>query len=429
VLNLAEPAVPAEPTAAAPSAPAASGWPVLPAPVTAVLRRECPASVADIRTAIQNEIAEYARPLDPAYVHALGRAVEHAVRTFIERVAEPGTVMTAILTDFRAIGAAEAREGRGLEPLQAALRLGARVGWRRLCAVAAVHRLDLLALGRVGEAIFVYLDELAAASAQGYLDARAEFAGERERRRRRLLDLILADPAAPAEAVADAARAAGWVLPDRIAVVALGDSHPTAADPTLATSALPADVLTDWSRPAPCLLVPDPDRRGRTATLRRALSGRAAAMGPVEPLDRAAASLRWARRGLDLAERGIIGDRGPDDGAHGHRGLVRCDEHLAALLIFADEELAAALRAARLAPLQRLRPAQQDRLAETLLIWLQHGCNANEVALQVHVHPQTVRYRLRQAGDLFGDQLRDPDRRFELEIALRARQMLHRLAH
>ncbi len=41
----------------------------------------------------------------------------------------------------------------------------------------------------------------------------------------------------------------------------------------------------------------------------------------------------------------------------------------------------------------------------------------------VHVHSQTVRYRLRQVDDLFGDQLRDPDRRFGLEIALRARQM------
>ncbi len=81
----------------------------------------------------------------------------------------------------------------------------------------------------------------------------------------------------------------------------------------------------------------------------------------------------------------------------------------------------------RLAPLQRLRPAQQDGLAETLLAWFQHGCNANEVALHVHVHPQTVRYRLRQVEDLFGDQLRDPDRRFELEIALRARHMLRRL--
>ena len=95
-------------------------------------------------------------------------------------------------------------------------------------------------------------------------------------------------------------------------------------------------------------------------------------------------------------------------------------------VIFSDEELADALRAARLAPLQRLRPAQQDRLAETLLAWLQHGCNANEVAQHVHVHPQTVRYRLRQVEDLFGDQLRDPDRRSELEIALRARHMLCR---
>jgi PucR C-terminal helix-turn-helix domain len=456
-----------------PPVAADAGWPVLPAEVTAMLRKECPASVAEILTVIQGEVAEYTRPLDPAYVRTLRRAVEHAVRTFIERVAapparaaapatpaapttsaptapaapgSPDTRMAAILAEFRAIGAAEAAEGRSLEPLQSALRLGARVGWRRLCAVAARQRLDMLALGRVGEAIFVYLDELAAASAQGYLDARAEFAGERERRRRRLLDLILADPPAPADAVAEAARAAGWTLPDRIAVVALGDrragvgpqqaiagpqqattgpqqattgpqpSRPPALPALSALPALPGDVLADWSRREPCLLIPDPDRHGRIPAVDRALAGWAAAMGPVEPLERAAASLHWARRTLDLAERGII------DG----RGLVRADEHLAALLIFADEELTGTLRAARLAPLQRLRPAQQDRLAETLLIWLQHGCNANEVALQVRVHPQTVRYRLRQADDLFGDQLRDPDQRFELEIALRARQLLGR---
>jgi hypothetical protein len=448
--------------AASPPVAADAGWPVLPAQITAMLRKECPASVAEILTVIQGEVAEYTRPLDPAYVRTLRRAVEHAVRTFIERVAapparaaapatpaapaapgSPATRMAAILAEFRAIGAAEAAEGRSLEPLQSALRLGARVGWRRLCAVAARQRLDMLALGRVGEAIFVYLDELAAASAQGYLDARAEFAGERERRRRRLLDLILADPPAPADAVAEAARAAGWTLPDRIAVVALGDRRASVgpqqaiagpqqaiAGPQQATAgpqpsrpaalpALPADVLADWSRREPCLLIPDPDRHGRIPAVDRALAGWAAAMGPVEPVERAAASLHWARRTLDLADRGIIGSE------HG-RGLIRGDEHLAALLIFADEELTGALQAARLAPLQRLRPAQQDRLAETLLIWLQHGCNANEVALQVHVHPQTVRYRLRQADDLFGDQLRDPDRRFELEIALRARQLLGR---
>jgi hypothetical protein len=420
VLKLAEPteaATSPDQTATSPGQKA----PVLPTRIAAVLRAESAASITEIVTAIQNEVAEYTRPLDPAYVRTLSQAVEHAVRTFIERVAYPDTAMTAVVAEFHAIGAAEAREGRSLEPLQAALRLGARVGWRRLCVVAAGQGLDMLALGRAGEAIFVYLDELAGASSQGYLEARTEFAGERERRRRRLLDLILADPPAPAEALAESARAAGWAVPSRIAVVALGQQRQTGqrrqagAELALATPALSGDVLVDWSRREPCLLIPDPDSRGRIPAVGRALSGWAAAMGPVEPLDRAAASLHWARRALGLAERGIIDGRGD---------LVRCDEHLATLLMFADEELAAALRAARLAPLQRLRPAQQDRLAETLLIWLQHGCNANEVAVAVHVHPQTVRYRLRQADDLFGDQLRDPDRRFELEIALRARQLL-----
>lgn len=415
VLKLAKPSGPrAGPSGPIAEPPGPTGvWPVLPAQVAEVLRTESPVSIAEISAAIQSEVAEYTRPFDASYARALGQAVQHAVDTFIERAAHPGTPMAAILAEFQGIGAVEAREGRSLEPLQAALRLGARVGWRRLCVIAAGQGLDALALGRAGEAIFVYLDELADASAQGYLEARAEFAGERERRRRYLLDLILADPAAPGQAVAEAARAAGWPLPAQVAAIALGDPHPAA------TPALPADVLADWSRPQPCLLVPGPDEPGRLAAVARALAGWPAAAGPAEPLARAAASLRWARRALDLAGRGIIDGPGPDGS-----GLVRCDEHLSSLMIFGDEELTRALCAARLAPLQALRPAQRDRLAGTLLIWLQHGCNANEVAARMHVHPQTVRYRLRQVGDLFGDQLRDPDRRFELEIALRARHML-----
>jgi DNA-binding PucR family transcriptional regulator len=104
--------------------------------------------------------------------------------------------------------------------------------------------------------------------------------------------------------------------------------------------------------------------------------------------------------------------------------VIRCDEHLSTLLIFSDEDLAEVLREARLAPLDRLKPAVRDRLAETLLCWLQHGGNANEVAVLLHVHPQTVRYRLRRIDELFGGDMRDPDRRFELEMALRARQLL-----
>jgi DNA-binding PucR family transcriptional regulator len=104
--------------------------------------------------------------------------------------------------------------------------------------------------------------------------------------------------------------------------------------------------------------------------------------------------------------------------------VVRCTEHISTLIVFQDEDLLESLATLRLAPLSHLRASQQDRLAETLLAWLQSGRNANEVAMRLHVHPQTVRYRLRQLEDLFGDQLLDPDLRFELEIVLRARHLL-----
>jgi PucR C-terminal helix-turn-helix domain len=45
-------------------------------------------------------------------------------------------------------------------------------------------------------------------------------------------------------------------------------------------------------------------------------------------------------------------------------------------------------------------------------------------ARRLHVHPQTIRYRLRQVSGLFGDALTDPDARFRLLLALRVRQLL-----
>ncbi|MFC3518258.1 PucR family transcriptional regulator [Streptomonospora nanhaiensis] len=86
----------------------------------------------------------------------------------------------------------------------------------------------------------------------------------------------------------------------------------------------------------------------------------------------------------------------------------------------------AAMAETRLAPLRGLRPDRRERLTDTLLAWLQSGFNANEVAARLHVHPQTVRYRLRQVEGLFGDRLRDPDHRFELEMVLRAERLARR---
>ena len=114
---------------------------------------------------------------------------------------------------FHDIGRVAAAKGRGLDALHAALRIGARVTWHRLREKARQAGEDADVFGGIGEAIFRYLDELAAACSAGYAEAKAEFAGETARLKRRLLDLLLADPPSPLEAISSLARAVGWRPP------------------------------------------------------------------------------------------------------------------------------------------------------------------------------------------------------------------------
>ncbi|MEV4474226.1 helix-turn-helix domain-containing protein [Nonomuraea sp. NPDC049504] len=407
--------------------------------------------ISDELTAeIQARIPEYARPSDELCTKVVRTAVEQAVEGFVDRVERPGAAWDP--EPFRQIGRAEAAEGRTLEPLQSALRLGARVGWRRLTDLG----LPPECLHDLGETVFTYLDDLAQAATEGYETAKAHGPDALTRHRAYLLNLLLNDPSPSPEALSTAAQAAAWPLPTTVTCIALAPTHPTAtstapfaarssgnaatasqarfAGPDATGSApfpphqkdghprrrdvlvrwaacggLPADVLVGLERGVPCLLVPEPEGKGEV--IERVLRGCRAAVGPAVPPMAAGTSLRWASEALELSRRGVLPG-----------GLLRCADHMATLVLFKDEELVRALAQARLAPLAHLRPAQQDRLAETLLAWLRHGRGAGEVAATLHVHPQTVRYRLRQLEELYGDQLADPDIRFELEIALRARQ-------
>ena len=86
------------------------------------------------------------------------------------------------------------------------------------------------------------------------------------------------------------------------------------------------------------------------------------------------------------------------------------------------EGLARELAEAALAPLEGETPASRERLSDTLLAWLRHRGRTELVAEALHVHPQTVRYRLGRLRELYGERLDDPDVRFELELALRSSQ-------
>jgi DNA-binding PucR family transcriptional regulator len=98
--------------------------------------------------------------------------------------------------------------------------------------------------------------------------------------------------------------------------------------------------------------------------------------------------------------------------------IVNTEDVLPELVVAADPVALADLRARALAPLADLRPAVAARLIETLRAWLLNRGRREDVAAALFVHPQTVRYRMGQVRELFGDSLDDPRVTLELTLAL-----------
>ena len=84
---------------------------------------------------------------------------------------------------------------------------------------------------------------------------------------------------------------------------------------------------------------------------------------------------------------------------------ILVDDHLLDLVLRADQALLERLSRQLLAPLDAYRNRLAERLAVTLLAWLAHAGARNAVAQALHVHPQTVRYRMTQLREAFGDVL------------------------
>ncbi len=78
------------------------------------------------------------------------------------------------------------------------------------------------------------------------------------------------------------------------------------------------------------------------------------------------------------------------------------------------------LRAQVLAPLEGLGAGPREKLLETLRSWLLHHGRREQVAAELFVHPQTVRYRMGQLRELYGDRLEDPRTVLALTLALGA---------
>jgi PucR C-terminal helix-turn-helix domain len=383
-------------------------WSALSAGIADAIEPELPAATEEILETIAREVPEYARPLEGGFGVAIRTGVSEALRQFVALIRDPEAGREPGRDVYVGLGRGELREGRTLDALQSAYRVGARVAWRRVSAAARRHGADAEQLGLLAEAIFAYIDELSADSVEGYAQAQRELEGERQRRRRELLALLLRDPPADEAEVRAGAEAAGWRLARAAATLAVREDG-------LARVArrLPADALLGSIDGLGCAVVPGARAR---AEIERATVGLRAAAGPVAPRSELGASWSLAAAALRALESGALRTN----------ELVWAQDHIPDLLMFESGALGERLAERRLAPLAELTPAARARMEETALAYVQHGGNAAAMARALHVHPQTIRYRLGPLRELFGDALTDPDGRFELELALRWARLIRR---
>jgi hypothetical protein len=382
-----------------------------------ILRPELASLADEIIAQLREKIPEFARPIDGPYGQIMRTGVEQILTSFVGLVADPTAPPSGRDEVALMLGKHEAEEGRSLDSLQAAYRIGAQAAWQRVMAVGHRAQLSSTVMSALADTLFRYMDDLATVSYAGYREVRAHTAEAQQAARRRLLQLVLdrADPV-PLRALADLAEVACWPLPDWVIAVAIAPARPDARSdvgpekrPDARSDAQPDtrsggrsdtrpdgwsdaqsdgqpdtqvgtrsgardtapsvltlseqvtgnnEVLANLDEPQPHLLVPGNAGAHRWAALEAQLGRRRAAIGLAVPLADAADSLRWARQALALAENGTI-EAGP---------LVFCEDRL-------------------------------------------------------QVHPQTVRYRIRQLERTLGDQFGDPDVRFAMEMVLRVMRL------
>ena len=322
-----------------------------------------------------------------------------ALGQFVALIRDPDADRTQGHEVYRALGAGELRQGRTLDSLQAAYRVGARVAWRHAADAAQAAGLDPPTLSLLAESIFAYIDQLAADSVDGYAEAIAAREDERFRRRRALAELLLGVPAVDEATAREAASSADWSWPREVAALACREEELDRL-----RSRLPVDALVNTVGELGCVVIPDPRGPGRERELRRTVSGMTVALGPSCPPP------SWGRRG---------GSRAPRS-KPASRTTASCSPRItsASYCSARAPPIVGAIAQRRLGQLDGLGKIARERMEATALAYVQHAGNAAAMGRALHVHPQTVRHRLRRLRGLLGDQLDDPKARFELEAAL-----------
>jgi sugar diacid utilization regulator len=268
--------------------------------------------------------------------------------------------------------------------------------WSRFGELARERGADVTTVLAFSETLWVWADAVMDIVAAAHRDVELEQAREEQQRRDAFLLALLTGTLDVAELRRDSGtfgldadrtfvpfRARG-VLSHRVAVALTGD--------------------------AGLVMTLDRDLAGIAAGTPPSLPGVVVGVGPPSRLEALPAAFAMASRALQTAV------------AFGQEGAFSLADLSIRPAIVADEVLGDAFAARYLEPLASLGRLGAE-LEETLRTWFDQGMRVEDTAKALHVHPNTLRHRLRRFEETTGTTLRDPRHLVELWWALERRRL------
>ena len=370
-----------------------------------VVGRVEPAAVAERMVArFRSEIAGYKRLPEAVVIGQILEICRENVELFFRSILEEQEPTDAELAPFRESAKDRAGEGMPLEDLLHAYRLGGRMGWQAITEEATAEERPALLMG--AERLMDYVDRVSAVVAQAYLDERQHLVSEEERRLRDLFDCLVGEAPLPppllelAERldfpIADSYRPFAGTLPGAAAY-----EHAVVAERLRDRGVL---ALTEGDRVSGLAPLDSDERLGEGDAL--------VAVGEPTPRGQLAEALDELRLLVELGRR--LGHEG---------GRLEPDAFVAELLLARSPRLAEVARRRALGPLEEYARKRGSDLIDTVEAFLASDLDRRRAATALHVHPNTLDYRLKRVEELTGLDLARPDDLMLTALALKQRAL------
>ncbi len=317
----------------------------------------------------------------------------------------------------RATGRRRAEQGVPLPAILHAYRIGGRFVWDTLVAHAEDNDAARDALFRTAGDVWTIIDDYSEALIEAYRETMSDQAGHNVQVRNAVLSGLLDGTIGGGTQLWESASVLN--LPHQGIFVVVAAETPRAGDEAIpgVESVLRRHAVTSVWRL-------DAERQVGVISVRAAnelakvyqhlaplIRRRVGVSEPYTNLDQSGPALRQALIACAAA-------------APGSSELVRYGDKPIAILLASVPELGRNVAEGVLGPVLALPEADRDALLETMRAWFADNGSASAAAVRLHMHRNTVHYRLRRVESLTGRSFADPAAVGELHLALESIRIL-----